>query len=266
MLARFERLVEQAVEGSLRRVFSTTLQPIQLAKAAARSMEQTQVVGRHGLEVPNLYELHISAADLRRFSGYTEVLRAEVGAYLTDYARERRLRLVAEPRIVLVEDANVPTGSVRAAARFEGLSVDDQRQVERAVEGTRKLRLADLAAARHGQSRDPEPQQARLRLQDAAGLDVLLEPRMDVVRLGRAADNDVVLASKNVSRYHAQLRWVESGWLLYDLNSTNGTWLDDQRLAEGAPALVGGGSRLRFGDYDLAVSETVQRPGRRGRS
>ena len=33
MLARFERLMEQAVEGSLRRVFPTPLQPVQLAKA-----------------------------------------------------------------------------------------------------------------------------------------------------------------------------------------------------------------------------------------
>ena len=45
MLYRFERLMEQAIEGSLRRVFPTSLQPIQLAKAAARAMEQAQIVG-----------------------------------------------------------------------------------------------------------------------------------------------------------------------------------------------------------------------------
>jgi hypothetical protein len=263
MLARFERLVEQAVEGGLRRVFSTSLQPIQLAKAAARAMEQAQVVGLHGPEVPNLYELRLSGADMRRFGGYTDMLRAEIRGYLVDYARERRLRLVADPRIVLVEDPHVRTGSVRTAARFDGLSAENQREVERAVEGTRQLRLADLAAARHGRAALEE---GRLRLQDAREVDALLEPQMGVVRLGRAADNDVVLSSNNVSRYHAQLRWVESGWLLYDLSSTNGTWLDDERLTPGAPALLRGGSRLRLGDYDLAVSEAVQSPGRRGRA
>ena len=45
--------MEQAVEGSLRRVFPTTLQPVQLAKAAARAMEEAQVVGLRGAEVPN---------------------------------------------------------------------------------------------------------------------------------------------------------------------------------------------------------------------
>src|ERR1043166_5449622 len=101
--------MEQAVEGSLRRVFSTSLQPIQLAKAAARAMEQAQVVGLHGPEVPNLYELRLSAADMSRFGGYTDTLRAEIRAYLVDYARDRRLRLVADPRIELIEDAGVQT-------------------------------------------------------------------------------------------------------------------------------------------------------------
>ena len=45
MLARFERLMEQAVEGSLRRIFPATLQPVQLAKSAARAMEENRIVG-----------------------------------------------------------------------------------------------------------------------------------------------------------------------------------------------------------------------------
>ena len=52
MLARFERLMEQAVEGSLRRVFPTAPQPVQLAKAAARAMEQAQVISLRGAKCP----------------------------------------------------------------------------------------------------------------------------------------------------------------------------------------------------------------------
>jgi pSer/pThr/pTyr-binding forkhead associated (FHA) protein len=84
--------------------------------------------------------------------------------------------------------------------------------------------------------------------------------------LGRAVDNDVVISSTNVSRYHAQLRWVESGWLAYDLTSTNGTWVDEQQLGAGKPKLVTGGSRLQLGDYDLHVVEDLQNRGRRGRT
>jgi hypothetical protein len=266
VLARFERLMEQAVEGSLRRIFPTTLQPIQLAKAAARAMEQSQVVGRRGADVPNLYELRLASADLRRFEGYTETLRAEIRAYLLEYARERGLRPVADLRVEVIDDPSVRTGSVQARARFDGLSSEVQREVEDGVAGTRRLRLADLDAARQQRA---AIEQSRLRLTDAAGLDEVLEPSTEVVRIGRAVDNDIVLASKNVSRYHAQLRWVATGWLVYDLDSTNGTWLDEQRLSQSAPALLYGGSRLRLGDYDIAVvleDAATGAQGRRGRT
>src|SRR5437764_7624807 len=104
MLARFERLMEQAVEGSLRRVFPTPLQPVQLAKAAARAMEQAQVIGILGPEVPNRYELHLAPTDLARFGDYSSTLVRQVGEYLTDYARERGLQPVADIQVHVTED------------------------------------------------------------------------------------------------------------------------------------------------------------------
>ena len=80
MLARFERLMQHAVEGSLRRVFPTTLQPVQLAKAAARAMEEAQLIGLHGAEVPNHYRLRLAPADLERFADYQVTLARELFA------------------------------------------------------------------------------------------------------------------------------------------------------------------------------------------
>ena len=252
MLARFERLMEQAVEGSLRRVFPTQLQPVQLAKSAARAMEQAQVIGLHGPEVPNRYELRLSPADLERFGEYSTALVGEVARYLEEYAHERGLRPVAEPRVALIEDSSVRVGSVRAHARFADLAPAQRREVDAAVEGTRQLRLGELAAARASAARSSAGVRP-LTLSDQAGLRFALEPQTGIVRLGRAVDNDVVLSSQRVSRYHAQLRWVDSCWLAYDLNSTNGTWVDQQRLAETEPRALADGSTLRLGDYDLMV-------------
>src|SRR5690349_10730531 len=104
MLARFERLMEQAVEGSLRRIFPTSLQPVQLAKAAARSMEEGRVVGLLGAEVPNAYTLRIAPADMARLGGYAQTLSRELAEYLNQYARERGLRPIAAPSVELVDD------------------------------------------------------------------------------------------------------------------------------------------------------------------
>src|SRR5438105_797763 len=205
MLARFERLVEQAVEGSLRRVFPTTLHPVQLAKAAARAMEQGQVIGLRGVEVPNHYTVRLAPADLTRFDEYRGTLASQVSEYLVEYARERGMRPVADLHVEVREDEAIRPGQVRADARFADLAPAVRREVDEALEGTHRLRLADLAQARSAASA-PTPQ--ALRLTDANGLDFSLDRLAGIVRIGRATDNDVVIDSIRVSRYHAQLRWV----------------------------------------------------------
>src|SRR5712692_8932151 len=252
MLARFERLMEDAVEGSLRRVFPTTIQPVQLAKAAARAMEEAQVIGLHGAEVPNSYRLRLASADLQRFADYTATMSRELSRYLVAYARERGLRPIAEPRVELLEDPSVRPGSVRADARFVDLAPARATELETAVEGTRRLRLADLASARPS---GPAASERALWITDRAGLRFALEPPLGVVRVGRATDNEIAIDNQNVSRYHAQLRWVESSWLVYDLDSTNGTFVDGQRVDTAQPKAVAAGATLRLGDYDLQVDE-----------
>lgn len=52
-----------------------------------------------------------------------------------------------------------------------------------------------------------------------------------VVRVGRATDNQVVLYSAVVSRYHAELRSASGHWHLFNLGA-NGTYIDGQPIAE----------------------------------
>ncbi|MDQ6675579.1 MAG: FHA domain-containing protein, partial [Chloroflexota bacterium] len=161
------------------------------------------------------------------------------------------LRPIAEPRVELVEDASVRAGFVRAEARFVDLAPAAKTEVETAAEGTRQLRLADLASARRRPSPAAAATDVILWLVDSLGEGFALEPQAGIVRVGRGADNDLVLSNQRVSRYHAQLRWVESGWLVYDLDSTNGTWVDQQRVLPSQPRELTLGAALRLGDHEL---------------
>ena len=73
----------------------------------------------------------------------------------------------------------------------------------------------------------------------------------DEVTVGRGEDNDVVIPHASVSRAHARLMKRNGAYELMDLNSTNGTFIDDRRLA-GSQSLSNG-SRVRFGDVQFIL-------------
>lgn len=73
--------------------------------------------------------------------------------------------------------------------------------------------------------------------------------RVPVVNIGRADYNDVVLADESVSTQHAKLQRREGVWMLVDLGSTNGSFVDGERVEGEAP--VSPGATLRFGDASV---------------
>jgi pSer/pThr/pTyr-binding forkhead associated (FHA) protein len=56
--------------------------------------------------------------------------------------------------------------------------------------------------------------------------------KQTVVNIGRHLDNDVVLDDPRVSRRHAQLRAVRGRYIIFDLDSTGGTYVNDRRVAQ----------------------------------
>ena len=73
-----------------------------------------------------------------------------------------------------------------------------------------------------------------------------LPVKVPVVNIGRGDYNDVVIADPSVSTMHAKLQRRDSVWVLTDLGSTNGTYVEGERLTGEVP--LGPGTTLRFGD------------------
>lgn len=73
-----------------------------------------------------------------------------------------------------------------------------------------------------------------------------LSIRVPVVNVGRADYNDLVIPDESVSTSHAKLQRREEIWVLTDLGSTNGTFVDGERIS-GETALSPGAS-IRFGE------------------
>lgn len=67
-----------------------------------------------------------------------------------------------------------------------------------------------------------------------------------MVRIGRGIDNHIVVSEADVSRYHARLVVRVEGLLIEDLDSKNGTFVNNQRMIK--TQTITGGDRIRLGE------------------
>src|SRR5256885_6372454 len=77
-----------------------------------------------------------------------------------------------------------------------------------------------------------------------------------VVTLGRAPDNQIVINDSKASSHHAEIRFVGQDYTITDLGSTNGTFVNDQRLDRNVPRSLNAGDNIRIGDTLLTYEVT----------
>jgi pSer/pThr/pTyr-binding forkhead associated (FHA) protein len=81
-----------------------------------------------------------------------------------------------------------------------------------------------------------------------------LAVKTPVVNVGRADYNDLVIPDESISTAHAKLQRREGVWVLVDLDSTNGTFVDGERVKGEMP--VPPGATIRFGEVSLVFEPT----------
>lgn len=222
MLSRFERAMERLVEGSVAGLFRLRVQPAEIGRRLERAMLDGRAASVGVMLAPNVFEARLHPDDAADFADWEEALNREMESWLAEVAFARGLTTVGAIRVRLVPDPSVSRRSVRATARFE------RRGDDRLPERPRPLRLTPV-----------ENEFAPLRLVGALAKSV-----------GRDEGNDLVLAHPEISRRHARIERDGSGWRIVDLRSTNGTWVNGERVTA---APVSEGDEVAFAGLRFAV-------------
>lgn len=216
--SQFEERVQALVEGGFARLFAGRLRPHEIALRLARAMEDGAVLDADGLlAAPNRYVVRLHPDDHASLLGTDADLAGALAQDIVVLARESGLRLATSPEVVLVADGDVDLHAVAVFAEHVGtvhqttlsLTMSEQRPT-RPTRETPSLPPAYLVV-------------------DG---DRYIALERSVINIGRRRDNTIVLDDRRVSRHHCQLRFRFGHFVLYDLASRGGTFVNGARVTE----------------------------------
>lgn len=194
-LRDFESRLERLVEGTFSKAFKSGLQPVELGRKVVRAIDDGRTIGVRGTVAPNHLEVALSKADADRFAGFGDALARELADVAREHAREESAHFLGPVTVVLTVDDSFKLGQCE-------------------VVGT----IAQGVGGRVG----------ALVFADGTRLELGAE----TVTLGRLPSCSVPLADPKASREHCVIRPAPDGFTLADLGSTNGTMVNNVRVAE----------------------------------
>jgi hypothetical protein len=240
-LSRFESFMENMVEGSVARLFRSPVQPAEIAKRLERAMEAQQTISVRRVIVPNVYRAFLNPQDFAAFQPIRAEMEREMATYLAELAQERSFTMLEHPHVSLAGDADVPRRGIQVIAETVGAA-------QPATGGDRTQIFQPQPAAPAA----PAQPRARLLLATPGGTHVIpLESTQ--LTIGRGLNNDVILEDTRVSRHHAQLRYRARRFWIADIGSTNGTFVNDEQVAERS---LRDGDVISLGGLELTFKES----------
>jgi hypothetical protein len=237
-LHRFEQRLEQVVTGAFARAFRSAVQPMEIAAALQREVDNSaQILSRDRRLAPNDFTIDLSATDYDRLATYGQTLSSELAAMLHEHAQDQHY-LFAGPLTMSFQRADdLTTGRfrVRSTASAQVTPAPGQQN------------LSDTAVRRSavyleiGGTRHPI---------EAPGLVI-----------GRGSNADLRINDPGVSRRHVEFRLQPgpdgAALSMVDLGSTNGSLVNGHRVQH---ALLADGAVVQIGGTKIVVHVAAEKP------
>lgn len=221
VLQRFEHRLEGMVEGAFARAFRSELQPVEVASAVQREMDDRAAIVAQGRTlVPNDFVVELAESDYDRLEVYADSLGIELSTLAREYAREQGYSFVGPVRMRFEGVPELTTGMFRIRSGvIRGTTVEN---------GEVRQPASDLPQPPGGLSGSPRLLVSGPDQGPDGGLQRTYELVAPLTILGRGTDCDLRLVDPGVSRHHAELRVEDREVVLVDLGSTNGTFVNGQ--------------------------------------
>lgn len=250
LIARFEEVAELLFTGMFKKN-SSRLQPVEIAKELVKAMLKNKQVSISQVYVPNVYRVFLHSSDWSPFASFGDAFLIELSKYLYAEGQKNGFTFLSKPSIELHSDDTVKPREMFIEVDFddsieifwededldepddEGFSdsygldgvYGDWRDRTNVFQGQLPVTLANSQEL---------GRKSRTILEIIQGPDTgkLFFLEGEELHMGRHAQCEVVLNDLEVSRRHLKISRAGNEWVVDDLGSTNGTWINGQRIAK----------------------------------
>ena len=210
------------LEAKLQSLFETQLTGLLPGlKSEDKIIQKLAIALRHNIielknrEVmaPNVYTLIVAvdAAPMWKQSHVIDILKY----IITTAGKDVGLKFESAPTITITTDENYGNGEASIVASHKLEPLEETQGMETNTNN-------------ESESNDVIPENAFLIIEG-----VKVHPlKESVINIGRRLENHVVIDDPRISRNHAQLRAIKGRFVLFDLNSTGGTFVNGQRTSQ----------------------------------
>ncbi len=173
------------------------------------------------IKAPNIYTLIAHPTTLTHWNS-DRLLLEELAGAIEKTGIEAGCKFSTHPRVTSAADASMKPDTVRILASFSTEPLSETRGIPTIKESGKNGGEEPEPVI------EPIPSNAFLIL----GGTRIIPLKTSVINIGRRLDNHLVIDDPRISRTHAQIRIVKGRFVLFDLESTGGTFVNDQRSSQ----------------------------------
>ncbi len=269
VLQRFEKRLENLVEGAFARVFKGVVHPVEIASAMQREADaHKSILGGGRTLVPNRYIIDLSPADHDRLAQYAAPLAQELAQTQAEFIGEQGWMVYGDVIVEIERGDGLDTGMFRIAAEVYTGGIDDGGDWQQGYgdqSSQQGGQQAPTSGAGEGYAEDPYaggpgygapvsgagadaygggnqygdgyappvssgPAGANRQARLIASDGRQFAVAVGSTVIGRGEGSQVRLTDVGISRQHARLEFDGGRVVLTDLGSTNGTTVNGSRV------------------------------------
>jgi hypothetical protein len=238
-LQRLEDAIGGVLERGFARLTRVPLQPVTIARRLEQAMEDGQIIEGERTLVPNQYWTFLHPQDYQALKPLSVTLEADLREHLVERATARGWAFLTRPYVRINPGRDVRRHDVRVITQMIAATPSPPT-----LAGTQPMTTVSSPPV----VSESGEWNGKLRTPDGTVNYPLARFTVDV---GRGRKNDIILDDPRVSRHHAQIRRRRRTFMVFDLDSANGTFVNGRPIEE---AILSDGDRVSFGGVELVFT------------